>query len=254
MTLQNQHDLDGILAIGRIVAEIRDAMLAAIEPGMITAELDEIGGQMLSRLGATSAPMACYGFPGFTCISVNEEVAHGVPGTRVIGEGDIVNVDVSAERDGYFADTGGTTVVAPVAQEKASLCQATELALERALAEVRAGARINRIGKAIERVAKSHRLKIIENLAGHGLGRSLHEEPEAIVGFYDPRDRRRLEYGQVIAVEPFLSTRSTFVSETDDGWTLVGDPASRSAQFEHTVIVTDGAPIVATRSQVAAPA
>ena len=111
-----------------------------------------------------------------------------------------------------------------------------------------------RFEKAIERAAKSHRLKVIENLAGHGLGRSLHEEPEAIVGFYDRRDRRRLEYGQVIAVEPFLSTRSTFVSETGDGWTLVGDPESRSAQFEHTVIVTDGAPIVATRSRVAAPA
>ena len=252
MTIENQHDLDGILAIGRIVAEIRDAMLAAIEPGMTTAELDEIGGQMLSRLEATSAPMSCYDFPGFTCISVNEEAAHGVPGARVIGAGDIVNVDVSAERDGYFADTGGTTVVAPVAETNAFLCRAAELALERALAEVRAGARINRIGKAVERVAKSHRLKVIENLAGHGLGRSLHEAPESIVGFYDRKDRRRLAYGQVIAVEPFLSTRSTFVSETDDGWTLVGDPDSRSAQFEHTVIVTDGAPIVATQRRAAA--
>ena len=252
MVVQNQRHLDGILAVGRIVAEIRGAMLAAIEPGMTTAELDAIGGQMLSRLGATSAPMKCYDFPGFTCISVNEEAAHGVPGARVIGEGDIVNVDVSAERDGYFADTGGTTVVSPVAQQKALLCEATELALTRALAEVRAGARINRIGKAIERVAKSHRLKVIENLAGHGLGRSLHEAPESIVGFYDRKDRRRLACGQVIAVEPFLSTRSTFVSETDDGWTLVGDPDGRSAQFEHTVIVTDGAPIVATQRRAAA--
>lgn len=251
MTIENQNDLEGILAIGRIVAEIRDAMLASVEPGMTTAELDEIGGQMLLRLGATSAPMSCYDFPGFTCISVNEEAAHGVPGVRVIGAGDIVNVDVSAERDGYFADTGGTTVVAPVAEVNASLCGAAELALERALAEVRAGARINRIGKAVERVAKSHRLKVIENLAGHGLGRSLHEAPESIVGFYDHKDRRRLAYGQVIAVEPFLSTQSTFVSETDDGWTLVGDPDSRSAQFEHTVIVTDGAPIIATQRRAA---
>ena len=143
-------------------------------------------------------------------------------------------------------------MVAPVADEQAMLCRATELALERALAEVRTNAPINRIGKAIEAVAKKHRLKIIKNLAGHGLGRSLHEEPEGILGFYDRSDRRRLEYGQVIAVEPFLSTRSTFVSETGDGWTLVGDPASRSAQFEHTVIVTDGAPIIATLSQHAA--
>ena len=246
MTIENQADIDGILAAGRIVAMVRDAMLSAVEPGMTTQELDSLGERMLDEAGAESAPKCTYDFPGATCISVNEEAAHGVPGCRVIRAGDVVNVDVSARFNGYFADTGGTTVVPPVSPLKARLCHATRTALRKAVSEARAGAPINRIGKAIQSVAKAHRFKIIRNLAGHGIGRSLHEEPEGIVGYYDRNDDRVLHAGQVIAIEPFLSTRSTIVEEGDDGWTLTGDPANLSAQYEHTIIVTNGAPIVAT--------
>src|SRR5690606_515263 len=119
MTIESQSDVDGILKAGRVVAKARDVMLGAVEPGMTTAELDEIGGKLLDQFGARSAPKITYNFPGFTCISVNEEAAHGVPGSRVIQAGDIVNVDVSAELNGYFADTGGTTVVPPVSRSKA---------------------------------------------------------------------------------------------------------------------------------------
>jgi len=249
MTIENQKDIDGVLNAGRVVANVRDAMLAAIEPGMTTAELDELGAELLARAGARSAPRLAYDFPGATCISVNEEAAHGIPGGRVIRAGDIVNVDVSAELDGYFADTGGTIVVPPVTASKARLCHATQLALRNALAEATAGAPINRIGKAIQQTAKSHGFKVIRNLAGHGVGRSLHEEPTDIVGYFDRRDTRRLRAGQVIAIEPFLSTRSTYVVEAEDGWTLVGEPGNLSAQYEHTVIVTNGAPIIATLSE-----
>lgn len=249
MTVENQHDIDGILKTGRVVARVRDAMLSAIEPGMTTAELDKLGGEMLAQYGAKSAPKVTYNFPGYTCISINEEAAHGIPGGRVIKAGDIVNVDVSAELDGYFADTGGTIVVPPVSSIKARLCHATQLALKNALAEAKAGAPINQIGKAIQRTAKAHGFKVIRNLAGHGVGRSLHEEPEGIVGYFDRQDTRRLRLGQVIAIEPFLSTQSTHVAEADDGWTLLGHPANLSAQFEHTIIVTRGAPIVATLSE-----
>lgn len=248
MTVENQHDIDGILKTGRVVARVRDAMLSAIEPGMTTAELDKLGGEMLAQYGAKSAPKVTYNFPGYTCISINEEAAHGIPGGRVIKAGDIVNVDVSAELEGYFADTGGTMVVPPVSSVKARLCHATQLALKNALAEAKAGAPINQIGKAIQRTAKAHGFKVIRNLAGHGVGRSLHEEPEGIVGYFDRHDTRRLRLGQVIAIEPFLSTQSTHVAEADDGWTLLGHPANLSAQFEHTIIVTRGAPIVATLS------
>lgn len=249
MTVESQRDLDGILAAGRVVAEVRDEMLERVEPGMTTAELDEIGGRLLERLGARSAPRVTYGFPGSTCISVNEEAAHGIPGSRVIRAGDVVNVDVSAELNGYFADTGGTIVVPPVSDAKASLCHATRVALDSALSEARAGAPLNRIGRAVERVAREHGFRVIRNLAGHGVGRKLHEEPEGIVSYYDRGDGRRLRLGQVIAIEPFLSTRSAHVTEAEDGWTLVGHPESFSAQFEHTIIVTNGEPIVATRSE-----
>lgn len=251
MTVESQQDIEGILKTGRIVARVRDAMLAAIEPGMTTAELDCLGAELLQRYGAKSAPRVTYNFPGATCISINEEAAHGIPGKRVIKGGDLVNVDVSAEFEGYFADTGGTAIVPPSSALKTRLCHATRLALQHAVAEARAGSPINRIGNAIERTAKSHNFKVIENLAGHGIGRSLHEEPEGIVSYYDRRDTRRLKLGQVIAIEPFLSTRSTQVWEAGDGWTLVGHPANLSAQYEHTIIITKGAPIIATLSEAA---
>jgi methionyl aminopeptidase len=187
-----------------------------------------------------------YNFPGATCISINEEAAHGIPGARRIQAGDLVNVDVSAELDGYFADTGGTRVVPPSTPIKTRLCHATRMALDAALEQARAGNRINQIGKAIERVAKAHGFRTIRNLAGHGVGRSLHEAPEGIVSYCDSSDKRVLREGMVIAIEPFLSTKSTSVQETGDGWTLAAARGNLSAQYEHTLIVTRGAPIVLT--------
>ncbi|TWT51771.1 type I methionyl aminopeptidase [Allorhodopirellula solitaria] len=248
MTVESKDDLDGILNTGRVVARVRDAMLHAVEPGMTTSELDKVGDELLDRFGAKSAPRVSYNFPGATCISVNEEVAHGIPGGRILQAGDVVNVDVSAELDGYFADTGGTVVVPPATGVKTRLCDTTQLALKRAMTEARAGAPINRIGKAIQRTATLRGFKVFRDLAGHGIGRSLHEEPEGIVSYFDPRDTRRLKLGQVVAIEPFLSTRSTRVSQADDGWTLLSHPRNLSAQYEHTIIVTKGAPIVATLS------
>lgn len=246
MTIENQQDVDGILNAGRVVAQVRDSMLDAIEPGMTTAELDELGAELLDRYEAKSAPRVMYQFPGATCISINEEAAHGIPGQKTIQAGDIVNVDVSAELRGYFADTGGSAVVPPTSAVKTRLCHATRTALKHAMREARAGVPINRIGRAIQRTAKSHQFKVIKNLAGHGIGRSLHEAPEGIVGYHDRHDTRRLQLGQVIAIEPFLATKSDYVSEAEDGWTLVGDPANRSAQYEHTMIITKGDPIIAT--------
>jgi methionyl aminopeptidase len=246
MTIESQDDVDALKRIGRIVSAVLRQMLGAVEPGMTTKELDDLGQKLLEQHGARSAPQVTYAFPGATCISINEEAAHGVPGPRRLEAGDVVNIDVSAELNGYFADTGGTTVVPPSSPTKSRLCHATRTALNEAIKEVRAGAPMNRIGKAVERVAKMHRFKIIKNLAGHGVGRSLHEAPENINGYYEPRDTRALREGMVIAIEPFLSTKSDHVVEAADGWTLVGAPGNLSAQYEHTVIVTRGRPIVVT--------
>lgn len=247
MTIENDSDIAGLKAAGHVVSTVLNRMLDALRPGISTRELDEMGAQWLVEFGAVSAPASSYGFPGATCISVNEEAAHGIPGSRLIAKGDVVNIDVSAVLDGYFADTGGTRIVPPTTPTKTQLVFAARYALEQALKEVRHGAPINRIGHAIEKVARAHRFKIIENLCSHGVGRSLHEAPESIPGYFDATDTRVLEEGMVITIEPFLSTKSRWVDEQPDGWTLSGAPGNLSAQFEHTLIVTRHSPIVVTR-------
>lgn len=247
MTIETQDDVTALKRIGRIVSQVLQQMLEAAEPGMTTRELDALGEQLLERHGARSAPKLSYGFPGSTCISINEEAAHGIPGDRVIRPGDVLNVDVSAELAGYFADTGGTTVVPPTNPLKTRLCHATRTALQQAMTQARAGQPLNGIGAAIQRTARSYGFKIIENLGSHGVGRALHEAPEHIAGYFDPTDPRMLSEGMVITIEPFLSTKSRVVSETADGWTLVGAPGNLSAQYEHTMIITRGEPIVVTR-------
>lgn len=246
MTIETQDDVIALKRIGRIVSLVLRQMLDAAEPGMTTRELDLLGERLLDEHGARSAPRLTYDFPGATCISINEEAAHGIPGDRVIRAGDVLNVDVSAELGGYFADTGGTRVVPPTTPQKTRLCHATRTALDEAMKSARAGMPINGIGAAIERTAKAYGFKVIENLGSHGVGRALHEEPEHIAGYHDPADRRLLEEGMVITIEPFLSTKSRVVSETGDGWTLAGVRGNLSAQYEHTMIITQAAPIVVT--------
>jgi methionyl aminopeptidase len=247
MTIETQDDVAGLQRIGRVVAMVLQRMLEAAEPGMTTRELDALGGRWLDEHGARSAPQLTYGFPGHTCISINEQAAHGIPGDRVIRAGDVLNVDVSAELGGYFADTGGTRVIPPATPQKTRLCHATQAALAAAMKAARAGRPINGIGAAIERTARQYGFRVIENLGSHGVGRALHEAPEHIPGYFDPRDKRLLEEGMVITIEPFLSTKSRQVEDAGDGWTLVGLPGNLSAQYEHTMIITKGEPLVVTR-------
>jgi len=251
MTIDSEADVIALKKIGAIVARTLHTMLDAIEPGMTTRELDAIGAAMLAQYGANSAPQVTYQFPGATCISINEEAAHGIPGDRVIQPGDVVNVDVSAELGGYYGDTGGTRVVPPGSPLKTRLCQATQHALRHAMKHARAGKPLNGIGKAIEEIARQYQFRIIENLGSHGIGRALHEEPDHIAGYYDKRDKRMLKEGMVITIEPFLSTHSRTVHELADGWTLAGAPGNLSAQYEHTMIITRGAPIITTQFEAA---
>lgn len=248
MTIETQDDVAGLQRIGGIVARVLQRMLDAVEPGMTTRELDVLGERWLAQQGARSAPVITYDFPGATCISINEEAAHGIPGERVICAGDVVNVDVSAEFGGYFADTGGTVVVPPTSARKTRLCHATRSALNAAMRSARADRPLNGIGAAIERTAKQFRFRVIENLGSHGVGHALHEEPEHIAGYFDPSDQRMLREGMVITIEPFLSTRCRQVTEAADGWTLIAAAGNLSAQYEHTMIITRGEPIVVTRA------
>ena len=246
MTIETDKDLIELRNIGRIVAATLKKMMCRTEPGMTTRELDQIGKSLLDSYGAKSAPNITYNFPGYACISINEEAAHGVPGDRVIQPGDVVNIDVSAEKNGYFADTGGSFVVPPSNFLKDQLIASTKFALSEACNNAIAGSPLNGIGKAIQKMARKKGFRVIRNLCSHGVGRGLHEEPKEIRGYYEPRDKRRLHEGLVITIEPFLSTKSKFVTESSDGWTLIGSKGNLSAQFEHTMVITKGKPILLT--------
>ena len=245
MTVENDKDLMGLMAIGRIVGKTLQHMAAQVKPGMTTAELDAIGAAFLKRHGARSAPILTYKFPGHTCISINDEAAHGTPGDRVIQPGDLVNIDVSAEKGGYFADSATTVPVPPITQEAQDLLDATQHALEIAINTARAGQPINAIGKAVENFARSKGYSIIHELPGHGVGRSLHEEP-SVPNHFVRRARGRFTEGMVVTLEPFLTIGKRQIVTDPDGWTLRTKDGSLSAQFEHTVIITRDRPILVT--------
>lgn len=247
MTVDGDHDVIGLMAAGRVVANCLVYLQRVAEPGMRTRDVDALAAEYLRQHGAISAPMKTYDFPGSVCVSVNEEVAHGVPGDRVLRVGDLLNIDVSAELEGYFGDTGGTFVIgAPATVTQAALMTAARRARDEAIAMVRADRELRWIGRTVEKVARESGFSVIRNLGSHGVGRRLHEEPSFIPGFDDPRDGRRFHEGMVITVEPFLTTGKSMVREGRDGWTLLNRPGSWSAQYEHTLIVTNGEPIVTT--------
>lgn len=246
MSIENENDLIALRKIGKIVAQCLQYMGSKLEPGITTLELDQLGQVFLEKHGARSAPRLVYNFPGTTCISVNEEAAHGIPGARIFNAGDLVNIDVSAELDGYFADTGGSFVIPPESHSKRHLCLITKRALEMAMKQARAGQPLNAIGRAIEKEALRNKLTVIENLGSHGVGRALHEEPDFIPGYFDPEDRRILKENQVITIEPFLSTGAREVFDAGDGWTLATGKRFLTAQYEHTMVITKGKPLIMT--------
>lgn len=246
MSINSDKDLTGLRQIGRIVARCLQHMQSKLEPGITTAELDALGGAFLNLHGARSAPQLTYNFPGFTCISVNEEAAHGIPGARILKAGDLVNIDVSAELNGYFADTGGSAIIPPESKVHLKICEVAKSALERAMLEARAGAKLNRIGHAIESEASRNGLSVIRNIGSHGVGLALHEEPGFIPGYYDKNDKRRLKENQVITIEPFISSGAREVFDSGDGWTLITNPGIYTAQYEHTLVITKGKPLIMT--------
>lgn len=246
MSINSEKDLEGLRKIGKVVANCLRHMQTKLEPGITTCELDAIGGKFLELHGARSAPKLTYNFPGFTCISVNEEAAHGIPGSRILQAGDLVNIDVSAELNGYFADTGGSKIIPPESKLHLQICAVAQKALQSAMFEARAGAKLNRIGYAIENEAMKHGFTVIENIGSHGVGRALHEEPDFIPGYYDKRDKRILREGQVITIEPFISSGAYEVFDGGDGWTLKTNPGVFTAQYEHTLVITKGMPLIMT--------
>ncbi|MEW6085289.1 MAG: type I methionyl aminopeptidase [Chloroflexota bacterium] len=246
MTADSSKDLQYLKAIGRICAEALRRMQGAVRTGMTTRELDEIGRAFLEAEGARSAPQAMYKFPAATCISVSPVIAHGIPNEHVLREGELIHIDVSAELDGYYADTGASMVVTKGERRFEKLIEATKATLTKALRAAKAGNPLNGISRAVQTEARKRGYNVITDLTGHGIGRKLHEEPKEILNFYDSKDRRILNDGLVLAIEPFLTPGIGRVTQERDGWSLRTMDKAIAAQFEHTIIVTKNEPIILT--------
>ena len=246
MTVDSENDIKALKAIGRICAEVLRKMMQAVRPGITTRELDAIGHGLLEAEGAHSAPIVTYNYPGTTCISVSPVIAHGIPGNYALKTGDLIHIDVSAELNGYFADTGASLWVSSRTAGVHKLLEATKATLNQAIHAARAGNPLNGIGRTVQQEAKKRGYNVIYELTGHGIGRGLHEKPNEIWNFYNPRDHRILNDGLVIAIEPFLTTGQGRIKQERDGWSLSTADNAIAAQFEHTIIVTKNEPIILT--------
>ena len=247
MSIRSAEELEGMKKVAEAVAVTLRRMCDYAQPGMSTLELDQYGQSILSSFGAVSAPNSEYNFPGCTCISVNQEAAHGIPSSRVVlREGDLVNVDVSAVLNGFFGDNGCSFVLGEDKQHLQPLATASRDILLGAIARIKGGVKIASIGAYIESEAKKRGFTTIKNLVGHGIGYKLHEAPEELPNFNDKFNRGRFSKNSVIALETFISTQARYVYEQADGWTLKANDGSFVAQHEHTLLVTDGAPVILT--------
>lgn len=247
MSITKEAELIGMKKVSEAVAHTLKAMSSYAQPGMTTKQLDNYGAKILSDFGARSAPYQTYGFPGWTCISVNNEFCHGVPSDkRILKEGDLINIDVSAELGGFWSDNGNSFVLGEDIHQHQQLVDASKQILHKAIYNIKGGVLISDIGYLIETEAKKRGYKVIRNLTGHGVGRSLHEEPSEIANFRDRSNLTRFRKNGVVAIETFISTTSTYAETLPDGWTMVGDKGGFMAQHEHTIVVTDGKPIILT--------
>jgi len=247
MSITKESEFIAMQKVSDVVAYTLKEMKLYARAGMTTKELDEFGADILKSFGAKSAPYQTYKFPGWTCISVGNEFCHGIPSsTRILKEGDLINIDVSAELGGYWSDNGGSFVLGKDLNNHQSLITASKEILQKAIANIKGGVRISDVGHLMETEAKKRGYKVIKNLTGHGIGKSLHEEPSEIANYRDKFNLKRFKKNSVIAVETFISTTSTYAETLNDGWTMVGNKGGFMAQHEHTIVVTDGKPIILT--------
>lgn len=247
MSITKEAELTGMRKVSEAVAHTLREMKNHAKPGMSTKELDDFGAGILQGFGANSAPFMTYRFPGWTCISVNHEFCHGIPSDkRVLREGDLINIDVSAELDGFWSDNGNSFVLGEDIHQHQQLVDASKEILQKSIENIKGGVKIADIGHLMETEAKKKGYRVIKNLGGHGIGRGLHEEPGELLNYKNRFDQRRFKKNSVVAIETFISTSSSYTVELNDGWTMVGNKGGFMAQHEHTIVVTDGKPMILT--------
>jgi len=247
MSITTSEQFEKLRACGLIVAKALRAMAAAVRPGITTAELSKIGSRILEANGAHSSPPMVYGFPGDVCISVNDEVVHGIPGARVLQPGDLLKLDLTAEKDGYHTDSAISVEVPPINRTAHELARCAEKSFRQALPEARAGNRTKDIGRAVEREVRRRGFHVIPELGGHGIGRTIHESP-SVPNYADPLARHLLTEGLVVTIEPIIAASTGAVSLDRDKWTVRTADGGLSAHYEHTIVITRGDPILLTAS------
>lgn len=246
MSIETTADLQGMQNAGRITRLVLEAMKKSVRPGISTLALDEVARGVLERHGARSAPKLVYGFPGHTCISVNDEVVHGVPGERKLAAGDLVKLDVTVERGGYMADACETVLVTEsVNSSRHPLIDCAVQAFQRGLAQAHVGARAYEIGAAVQNEVGRSGYSVVRELTGHGIGRTIHEAP-TIPNYRDPRCSSILTNGLVFTIEPLVSAGTARTQTKADGWTIHTRDRSLSAHYEHTVVLTPSGPVLLT--------
>lgn len=245
MSIGSPADLDGLREVGRVTRETLDALEQHVRAGVTTADLDAIAAAFLGRHGARSAPALVYGFPGTVLISVNDEVVHGVPGALRLRRGDLVKLDVTVEKDGYVADAARSVIVGPGTDTARRLVACVRAAFRAAIAVARAGTRVNEIGRAVEQEVHRHGFAVVRGLTGHGVGRTIHEEP-SVPNEYNRWQRDMLTEGLVLTIEPMISAGSAQSVQDDNGWTIRTRDGSLSAHHEHTLVITREQPLILT--------
>jgi methionyl aminopeptidase len=245
VSIGSDRDWTGLRDVGRVVRLTLDAMAAAVRPGVTTGELDRVAAGVFVTHHARSAPAMVYKFPGTVLISVNDEVVHGVPGARRLVEGDIVKLDVTAEKNGYMGDAARTVLVGAASDVAVRLQACAESAFARGAAAARAGVKVNEIGRAVDQEVRRCGFTVIRGLSGHGIGRTIHEPP-AVLNEYDPSQSDVLTEGLVLTIEPMIAAGSGRIVTSPDGWTIRTRDGSLAAHHEHTLVITRDAPILLT--------
>ena len=245
MSIATEEELSGMQAAGVVARRVLESMKRAVRPGVTTAELDAIGNKVMRENGAQSAPTLVYRFPGGSCISVNDEVVHGIPGNRQLADGDLVKLDVTIEKNGFMADTAATVAVGTISPEGQKLLECAERAFAKAMLVARAGFRVFEIGRVVEREVRRDGFSVVRDLCGHGIGRTIHESPQ-VPNYHDPRAKSLLTEGLVITVEPIIAAGTGRQFLDADGWTVHTADCMPAAHYEHTIVITKGMPILLT--------
>jgi methionyl aminopeptidase len=245
VSISTPEELRKMRAAGEVVRRVLEAMKREVRAGVTTAELDEAGARVMRECGARSAPSLVYGFPGANCISLNDEAVHGIPSDRQVKEGDLLKLDVTVEKDGFMADAAVTVPVGEIPEQSRQLMECAERAFQKATLVARAGFRVFEIGRAVEKEVRKAGFSVIRDLGGHGIGRTIHEEPR-VPNFADPEASQILTEGLVITIEPIIAAGSGRAVLATDGWTVRTADRRPSAHYEHTLVITKGEPILLT--------